>query len=265
MLNIVFRRISALKQYQEFFWAFTWRNIRLQYNQFWLGLFWGIIQPLLMSSIFYVALNKGVGTDFNHYFLYIYSGFVFWNVFSGGLSQAQTSFIQNDSLVKNIYFPRLLLPLTFLASKVIDLLIAFLILIGLVVLTGITIHVGEFVLFTLLGLIQLFFVSVGFNWLFSVISVRFRGFQVIYPFVSQAIFFTSSVVYSIPISIENKWLMSAFSLNPITTTLETFRSAIFSDSIDVRHALFNTAYAVFIGLLGYIWFRIEDKNLIDRL
>lgn len=254
-----------MSEYSEFFWTFTWRNIRLQYNSLWLGLFWGVIQPLLMSSIFYVALNKGIGDDFSHYFIYIYSGFICWSVFFGGLSQAYVSFLQNDQLVKNIYFPRVLLPLTFLAAKLVDLAIAFIILIVLVLSTNIQIQAGWFALYSLLGFVQILLISAGCCLIFSTISVRYRGFQVVFPFMTQAIFFTSSVIYDVSASIENDWLNTLFSFNPISTSLATFRLGIFPDEANVGFLLFNTIYALAIALTGYWWFKLEDKRLIDRL
>lgn len=257
--------MRPFQQYSEFFWVFTWRNIRLQYSSFWLGIFWGIVQPLLMSAIFYIALNKSIGVDTPHYFIFIYSGFIFWSVFSGSLSQAYICFLQNDGMVKKIFFPRYLLPLTFLAAKLIDLLIALCILIAIFLISGFDIHPGWFLFYTLLGAAQLLLITAGFNLLFSVICVRFRGFQVVYPFVGQALFFTSSVIYDVSLSIEIEWLQPFFEYNPISIILATFRLGIFHEEVQAMSLLISTAYAVAIYLLGYAWFKRENKNLIDRL
>ncbi len=257
--------LQLFKKYSEFFWTFTWRNIRLQYNNFWFGLFWGVIQPLLMSAIFYVALNNSVGVGFSHYFLYIYSGFIFWSVFSGGLSQAYLSFLNNDKMVKQIYFPRFLLPLTFLAAKLMDLLIALAILVVILLMTDLEINIGHLILYTSLGTIQLLLVATGFNLFFSVVCVRFRGFQVIFPFLSQAIFFTASIIYDVSVSVDIEWLKPIFEYNPISTVLSTFRAGIFHEDIPMLRQLIFMIYAIVICLLGYAWFKREDKNLIDRL
>lgn len=257
--------LRSFNKYSEFFWTFTWRNIRLQYNNFWFGLFWGVIQPLLMSAIFYVALNNSVGVGFSNYFLYIYSGFIFWSVFSGGLSQAYVCFLHNDSMVKQIYFPRFLLPLTFLAGKLMDLLIAVIILVIMLVMSGLEIHIGWFVFYTLLGTIQLLLVSAGFNLIFSVICVRFRGFQVIFPFLIQAIFFTSSILYDVSVSVDIEWLKPVFEYNPISIILHTFRSGIFDEQVQLGQQLLYLGYSALICVLGYWGFKREDRNLIDRL
>jgi ABC-type polysaccharide/polyol phosphate export permease len=257
--------MKLFRQYTEFFWTFTWRNIRLQYNSFWLGLFWGIIQPLLMSAIFFVALKNSVGVNFSHYFIYIYSGFIFWSVFSGSLSQAYVCFLHNDSMVKQIYFPRFLLPITFLASRLMDLLIALIILVVMLWVSDLEVHIGWFIFYTLLSVVQLLLVATGFNLLFSVICVRFRGFQVIFPFMSQAIFFTASVIYDVRLSVDIEWLKPIFEYNPISTVLATFRSGIFHHQVSVTQQVFSMVYALIICLLGYVLFKWENKNLTDRL
>ncbi len=257
--------LRSIRKYSEFFWTFTWRNIRLQYNNFWFGLFWGVMQPLLMSAIFYIALNNSVGVNIPQYFIYIYSGFIFWSVFSGSLSQAYVCFLQNDDMIKQIYFPRFLLPITFLAGKLPDLLIALVILMVTLVISGVDIQVGWFLIYSFLSLIQLLLVSIGSNLLFSVICVRYRGFQVVYPFMSQAIFFTSSILYNVSLSIENEWIRPIFEFNPISTILYTFRLGIFPEDGQLVKVVLFTLYAMVICALGYIWFKSEDKNLIDRL
>lgn len=257
--------LRLYRKYSEFFWTFTWRNIRLQYNNFWFGLFWGVIQPLLMSAIFYVALNSSVGQGFSHYFLYIYSGFIIWSVFSGGLTQAYVCFLHNDGMVKQIYFPRFLLPLTFLAAKLMDLLIALVILVVIILVSNLEIHIGWFLFYTLFGIIQLLLVAAGFHLILSVITVRFRGFQVIFPFLIQAIFFTSSVIYDVSVSVEIEWLKPFFEYNPMSTVLTSFRSGVFHQEVQLQTQLIHLFYALLVFLLGYQWFKREDKNLIDRL
>jgi len=257
--------LKSINRYAEFFWTFTWRNVRLQYNNFWLGLFWGVVQPLLMSTIFYITLNKGVGADFSHYFLYVYSGFIIWNVFFGGLSQAYISFLQNDSLVKNIYFPRYLLPLTYLMAKLVDLAIAFVILIVMLLVSDIAMDWGRFIFFSVLSLIILAPLCSGIYLAFAVICVRFRGFQMILPFMSQAIFFTAPVIYDTGFSIENEWIRFVFWFNPITGVLNLFRAGIFQKPLDLWTVVIYVLFAIIIFTVGFIWFKIEDKHLIDRL
>lgn len=257
--------LSNLPAYQELFWSLTWRNIRLQYQNWIMGIFGSVISPLLMTLIFFIVLNNRVGVDFSHYFLYIYSGFLFWNVFGAGLSRAYISFLVENTLVKKIYFPRFLLPLSYLMAKLTDFLIAFVVFIILILFSDIELSWGRLIVFSALAIVSLSLVSSGIYLAFAVISVRFRGFQMIFPFVSQAIFFTAPVVYNARLSIENDVINSFFWFNPINGALHLFRSGVFSEFITpldiVLYLLF--AFAVFIA--GFIYFKIEDKNLVDRL
>lgn len=257
--------LRRLPQYAELFMALTWRNLRLQYQNWALGLFWGVISPLLMASIFYIALNRRVGLDFDYYFLYIYTGFIFWNAFGGGLSQAYLSFLQYHELVKKIYFPRLLLPLTFLAAKLVDFSIGLAILLVCLILSPVAIDPLRFLGFTFLALWALVCTASGIYWMFSVLCVRFRGFQVVFPFVQQALFFTAPVIYDPALSIENPLARAFFQANPVSGIFYLFRAGVFAEPVDLGLVLGYVGYALAIGGLGLLWFHREDRHLADRL
>lgn len=238
--------IKSLRRYKDVFYALVWRNFRLQYNSPLLGIFWGIISPLLMSSIFFVALNERVGVDFSNYFIFVYSGFVFWNVFTASLGQASTSMIQNHELLKRVYFPRLLMPLSFIAAKLLDFTIAFIILTILMMFQEFHVNWGQYFILSAIAIVCLLLVSSGFCLLFSVLSVRFRGLQVVYSFIIQVIFFTSSVVYDSNLTISYSGLRTLFKFNPITGILNIFRAGIFEGTPNWQHMALYFLYSLAI-------------------
>jgi lipopolysaccharide transport system permease protein len=263
-LNL-WNELWSLSHYKEVFTALVWRNIRLQYNSPILGLFWGIFSPLLMSTIFYVALGNRIGVDFSNYFIFVYSGFIFWNVFTASLGQASMSLIQNNELVKRIYFPRLLLPLSFLAAKAFDFIIAFVILSLMLAISELDINWIKYASFTTISFICLTLVSSGFCLIFSVLSVRFRGLQVVYPFIIQVIFFTSSVIYDSNLTIDQTWLKTLFAFNPITGILTIFRTGVFNQPPFWELIALYFTYSLLIFVAGFIFFKLEDKKIIDLL
>jgi len=257
--------IKSIGNYADFFLVFSWRNLRLQYDSLWIGLFGGLISPLLLASIFYFTLNERIGTDFSHYFIYIYSGLIFWSVFANGLSQGHISFIQHSDLIKRAYFPRFLLPLTFLAARLPDFFIALFILSLFILISDIDIQWFRFFCFTFIGLMNFFLVSIGIYLLLSVIVVRHRGVLVIYHFLIQAMFFTSSILYDSKLSINNKILEWVINWNPFSTVLYTVREGVFPQETSLSLVLIHTLYALIICISGLLWFRAEDKYLVDRL
>lgn len=261
----VFEELRSLPQYKELFFTLVWKNLRLQYQSVFLGLTWGVVSPLLMSGIFFFALDSRLGSDFSDYFVFLFSGFLFWNVFASSLIQSANCMIQENEMLKKIYFPRLLLPLSFVAAKLFDLIISLLILTG--ILLFLNIHMDWLAYFgvALLSIVFLALVAAGFCLSFSVLLVRFRGLQVIYPIIIQAIFFTSSVIYESNLTIEHQVIRSLFQLNPITVILKPFRKVIFSGEVHFYPLFIALCFSIVICLAGFIWFKREDKNLIDRL
>ena len=257
--------LSTLPQYKELFFALVWKNLRLQYQSVVLGLIWGVVFPLLMSGIFFFALGSRLGADFSNYFVFLLSGFIFWNVFAGSLIQAANCLIQEKDMLRKVYFPRLLLPLSYIAAKFFDLVVTFFILVGLLLFFQMEIHWWSFAVVALISILSFLFVAVGFSLSFSVLLVRFRGLQVVYPIIIQVIFFTSSVIYEGNLTIENEWLRTVFQLNPITVVLKPLRQVLFWGEVRFAPLLFACCFSLVICLLGLIWFKSEDKNLIDRL
>lgn len=263
-LNVI-DELKSLPQYKELFLALVWKNLRLQYQSVVLGLIWGVVFPLLMSGVFFFALGSRLGSDFSDYFIFLFSGFIFWNVFASSLIQSANCMIQEHEMLKKIYFPRLLLPLSFVAAKLLDLLITLFILTGLLVFLDMDIPWPAYLGVSLLSVFFLVLVAAGFCLSFSVLLVRFRGLQVIYPIIIQAIFFTSSVIYESNLTIENEVIRFLFQLNPVTVILKPFREVIFSGRVDFYSLITAFCFSIVICLSGLLWFKIEDKNLIDRL
>ncbi|MCE7993711.1 MAG: ABC transporter permease [Roseivirga sp.] len=261
----VIEELRSLPQYKELFLTLVWKNLRLQYQSVVLGLIWGVVFPLLMSGIFFFALGSRLGSDFSDYFIFLFSGFIFWNVFASSLIQSANCMIQEHEMLKKVYFPRLLLPLSFVAAKLLDLLITLVILTGILVFIEMDIHWPAYLGVSLLSVLFLVLMAAGFCLSFSVLLVRFRGLQVIYPIIIQAIIFTSSVIYESNLTIENEVIRFLFQLNPITVILKPFREVIFFGEIHFTSLFMAFCFSTAICFSGLLWFKLEDKNLIDRL
>src|SRR5258708_789028 len=107
--------LLELWQYKELFYFFTWRDVKVKYKQAALGFLWAILQPLAMMLVFTLIFSKGlnVKTDGNiPYPVFAISGLLIWNIFSNGLLNSANSMVTNAGIIKKIYFPRLVIPLS---------------------------------------------------------------------------------------------------------------------------------------------------------
>ena len=125
--------LKELWEYRELFFIFTWRDIKVKYKQTILGFSWAVLQPLLMMVIFTVffAGALDVPSDNLPYPVFVFSGLLIWNIFSTGLSNASNSMVSNANIIKKIYFPRLIIPMSSILVAIFDFFMAFFIYIGI--------------------------------------------------------------------------------------------------------------------------------------
>src|SRR5512139_2707163 len=131
-------QLRELWEYRELLYFFIWRNVKIKYKQTVLGVGWAIIQPLLtmvVFSFFFGRLAK-IPSDGVPYPIFSFTGLVPWTFFANGLSQASTSLVRNANLIKKVYFPRLAMPVGAVLSGLVDFILAFLILLGMMVFFG---------------------------------------------------------------------------------------------------------------------------------
>src|SRR3989344_9058364 len=121
-LNLNFQEIW---EYRDLFYIFTWRDIKVRYKQTILGVIWALLQPLLSMVVFTVFFGNLAKIPSNNvpYPLFVYSGLVFWNFFAGALTQASNSLIENEEMLKKVYFPKIILPLSSVVTHAVDFLI----------------------------------------------------------------------------------------------------------------------------------------------
>jgi lipopolysaccharide transport system permease protein len=121
--------IKELVQYRELFYFFTWRDVKVKYKQAALGIVWAILQPLTMMVMFTLIFSKAlnVKSDGIPYPVFAISGLLIWNIFSNGLLNSANSMVTNANIIKKIYFPRLIIPMSAILTALVDFLFALII------------------------------------------------------------------------------------------------------------------------------------------
>ena len=115
---------QELWRFRELFYFFTWRDIKVKYKQTALGFLWAILQPLAMMTVFVLFFSKGLNipTDDIPAPIFYFTGLMFWNLFSSGLSASANSMVSNAEIIKKIYFPRLIVPFSSVLVALFDFL-----------------------------------------------------------------------------------------------------------------------------------------------
>lgn len=215
--------------YRDLLQTFTWRDIQVRYKQTILGVMWVILQPVATMIIFAFFFGRVAKIPSNNlpYSLFVLTGLVLWNFFSSTLSQASSSLVDNESLIKKAYFPRMLLPMSAMFTATVDLGINLIVLIlfSLFLKTPPSIWFFVYLLpaYLLTGLSAL-----GCGLFMSALNVKYRDVRYILPFAFQILLFLSPIIY--PINIVSPLNQLFIALNPLTTAIELLRSTFGNSS-----------------------------------
>ena len=252
--------------YRELIYFMIWREIKVRYKQTMLGAAWAIIQPVLTMIVFTIIF-KGIAklpTDGNiPYPIFSYTALLPWGVFVAALNQASRSLTSNQNMVSKIYFPRLVLPLASVLSGLIDFMIAFVILIGLMIYYKVTPSINvvwALPLFLLLTIVTALGVAL---WL-SAINVRYRDVNYALPFMTQFWLFATPVAYSSNL-ISEKWQL-VYMLNPMAGVVNGFRWALLGVGNGPDAGLWiSVGIALLVLISGLFYFRNMEKTFADTI
>lgn len=254
-------RLYELWEYRELLYFLTWRDLKVRYKQTVFGVAWAIIQPLftmIVFSLFFGKLAK-VPSDDLPYPIFSYAALLPWNLFASSLGQSSNSLVNSANLIKKIYFPRLVIPLSSVLSGVIDFAIAFAVLLGMMVYYNIrpTPAIWLLPFFLLLTLIAALGVGV---WL-SALNVEFRDVRYVIPFLTQFWLFATPVAY--PSSLLAGGWRILYGVNPMAGVVEGFRWALLGTQ--PPSAMIGVSALISLAILasGVLYFRRMEKSFAD--
>lgn len=256
-----FREMVA---YRELFYFFTWRDIKVKYKQTVLGFAWAIFQPLLMTLVFSVTLGRIITFPSSNlpYPVFVISGLLFWNFFSGGVSASANSMLNNAGIIRKIYFPRLIIPLSAVLVVLFDFLMAFVVFFGFVLYYGIAVPpfmlAGKLLVAVLLTLLA----TLGPGCFLAALNVKYRDFRYILPFIIQVGLFVTPVLYAFD-TIENDLVKVLLLLNPMSAPILLFRSAMTGEIFDLAVLWPGLLVSVSIFMLGIYYFRKTEAYFAD--
>lgn len=257
--------LKELYAYKDLFLILAYRDLRVRYAQTFLGLFWAFIQPAATLLIFTVVFGKAVKVDTGDipYPVFAISGMSAWAYFSFVLNQSGNSIIGAQEMVKKIYFPRLVIPLSKALVGFVDFAISFLLIIAIMVFYGVmpSAQVIFLPLFILLTIIS----SLGVGVWLSALTIRYRDFQHIVPFLVQFGLYATPIGYPAEVIIDNlpTWGVVLFYLNPMAGIVEGFRWSILGMGSPSGYAYISFAVMGFLFVSGLFYFKRVEKVMAD--
>jgi len=255
-------QLRELWSYRELLYFLVWRDVKVRYKQTILGMLWAIIQPMMTMVVFSIFFGRlaGIPSDGIPYPIFSYAGLVPWTYFSNSMNMASNSLVTNSKIITKIYFPRLALPLAAILSALVDFMLAFIVLIGMMVFFDLTPTANSvwLPLFLLLGVMT----SLGVSLWLSAMNVQFRDVRYAIPFLSQLWLFLTPVVY--PSSMLDEPWRSVYALNPIVGVVEGFRWALLCTETAPGPTIGISFISALILLVsGAFYFRRMEKTFAD--
>ena len=253
-----FREVLA---YRELLIALAIRDIKVRYKQTILGAAWAIIQPLTTMVIFTIIFGRlaQIPSEGFPYPVFVYSALLPWIFFANAISTSGNSLVGSTHLISKVYFPRLIVPLSSIGAGLVDFLISGAILLLLMLFYGVSWTVHLLMAPCLMAGVVLCALGVGI--ILSALTVSYRDFRFVIPFMVQIWMYLTPVVYGVGFIPENyRWLLM---LNPMSGYIDGFRSAFLGKPFDWAGIGLSAALSLVLLAIGTTYFRKVERRFAD--
>jgi lipopolysaccharide transport system permease protein len=260
--SIAVNGLRDLLSYRDLLLTLTIHRVKVRYKQSALGIAWAILQPLLLMVVYTIIFSvvTKMPSDGAPYALFVYAALLPWTFFSTSVTTASTSLVGHNNLITKVYFPREILPLTYVLAALFDFGMASIVL--AVLLAVYRVSIGVSIAFVLPMMAIAFVFSLSVSLLLSAFQVRFRDIGIAVAFVMQLWMYATPVVY--PLSVVPMRFQWLYSLNPMAGVVENFRRVV------LHHGAVNTA-ALWPGLIvaclllpaAYVYFKTAEATMAD--
>jgi lipopolysaccharide transport system permease protein len=251
-----------LWEYRELFYFLAWRDILVRYKQTVIGIAWSVLRPLLTMIVFTIVFGKiaRLPSGGVPYAILVLSALLPWQFFSNALSESGTSLLNNSNLISKVYFPRMIVPASAIITSLVDFVISAVLLAGLMVWYR---YVPDWrIILIPVFAFGAFITVAGMGLWAAALTVKYRDFRIVVPFLVQFGFFISPVGYSSAV-VPDQWRL-LYSLNPMVGIIDGFRWTLLRDTpLFVPGLVLSSVVAILFLATGIVYFRRTEKNFAD--
>ena len=253
--------LSELFAYRELLWVLTVRDLKVRYKQTAVGAAWAVLQPVATMAIFSLVFGRllDVESEGYPYPIFVFAALLPWTFFANSLSSCGVSLVNSAPLVTKVYFPRILVPAAAVASGLVDLAVASSVLLALMLYYGVawSLHLLA-VPILLLGLVL---VTLGIGCWLAAVTVTYRDFRFVIPFLVQIWMFATPVIYPSSVVPESwQWMLW---LNPLSGLINAFRSAFLGKPFDLSTFAISMAFSILVFIFGFAYFTRVERRFAD--
>jgi lipopolysaccharide transport system permease protein len=255
--------LRELWRYRELLFFLTWRDVKVRYKQTVLGAAWAVLQPLATMLVFTLSLGRvpGVAEGIEDYSLYVFAGLLPWTFFQNALTSAGNSVVGNQNLVTKVYFPRLIIPMSAVGAGLVDLAIAFALLLAMM--PFYQVWPGWGVRLLPVVLLLLVTAALGVGTLLAALTVAYRDFRYVVSFGVQLWMFATPCIYLNPAEVVGPLGKALLPLNPVYGLILNFRLVVLGGEPDWYALGVSGAVSVGLFLAGCLYFRRVERDFAD--
>ena len=255
--------IKEIYAYREMIFSMVQKDLRGRYKGSFLGFLWTFINPLLQLLVYNLVFSIILRSGVDKYYLFLFVALIPWIFFSSAITGGSVSVIAQKDLVKKIYFPNEVIPISYVTSCFVNMLLGFVVVIGVVIYSGV--HISPLALLCLpVVMIVEYFLALGIAMITSAVTVYFRDLEHILTIIAMAWMYITPVVYDIEICpTEYRWIMH---INPMTSVIIAFRDILYYGRVPEMMTLLE---AVVLGvvflLIGCLVFHKLKRRFAEEL
>lgn len=259
--------LSEIWEHRNLILVFAWRDLRVRYAQTALGLLWAMVQPLFTIFVLWLVFGRFLKVDTGGVpaLSFVASGVALWSYFSFVAQQSAQSIIQSQAMIKKIYFPKIILPISKALLGLVDLVVVVLILLAVLFFNGAEVSKGIFIMPLILLSLLLFSLGIGI-WI-SALSIEYRDLQHIFPFIIQLGIYITPVAYpsSFAQSMLPDWATWLYYLNPVAGLIDLLRYSIFDNVALSEYWFYSLVSGFLIFGTGVVYFKYTQKKIADLI
>lgn len=255
------QKLKTFYNYRALLWEFVKKDIKLKYRNSVLGIIWSMLNPLLIMVVLTFIFSNIFKNSIPNFPVYCLTGRLIYDFFSQATNQSMVSITGKSSLIKKIYVPKYLYPLSRVISSFIIFLISLIPLLIIMIVTGT--KLTKMTLLAFIPLISLFVIALGIGLFLATVNVFFRDMQHLYSVVLLVLMYMSAIFYSVDI-IDPRYAF-ILKLNPVFPVIQAFRDCLLNGTItgDGNWILCFIYPILSLGIGLFVFYKKQDKFILN--
>ena len=251
-----------LYKYRELLKTSVKKEVRGKYKNSFLGVIWSFLNPLLQIMVYAIVFPLILRNNQENYVIFLCCGLIPWNFFATAINRSAFSFVENGNIIKKVFFPREIIPISVVTSEAVNFLISSIIILGFVLFGGL--GLTKYLIFYPLVLLVQYIIILGISIIISSVCVYLRDLQHFVGVALQLFFYAAPVVYAAnSIPTEYQWILK---YNPMTYIINSYRDIFYNQTmVDLKSLGMLLLIGIVCFIIGYIIFNKLQKGFAEQL